>query len=429
VTAPDIIFFWVARMIMANMEFLKGTPDRNGKPRKKDDDLIPFHDVYFTSIIRDGQGRKMSKSLGNSPDPLDVIDQYGADAMRFTVAYLSPLGQDVLFSSEKCELGRNFANKIWNAGRFLLMNRQEIIGSGNISIDKLPADHLDLADRWILSRLNHAIKDFDTSLSEFHVNDATKLIYDFIWHDFCDWYVELVKTRFYGDETREVKTAVVTRALWIFDQALRLLHPVMPFISEELWQHLVDRKGQSLVRAEFPIVDKHYVNQTVEDELNFVIKIIEAVRNIRGELNVAPSKQIEVHMQLHGTFSKKLAKNKDDMQGLLNYIDRLCRAKTTPVWENESAKFKKPKASASAVVDGTEIYVPLEGIIDLDAEKTRLEKEIARLQGLIDGIEKKLANPSFVERAPRNVVEKERDKQKNITMNIEKLKSNLKQLA
>ncbi|MCX6121035.1 MAG: valine--tRNA ligase [Ignavibacteriales bacterium] len=429
ITAPDIIFFWVARMIMANMEFMKGTPGRDGKPRKKDEDLIPFHDVYFTSIIRDEQGRKMSKSLGNSPDPLDVIDQYGADALRFTIAYLSPLGQDVLFASEKCDLGRNFANKIWNAGRFLLMNKQEIIGAENISLDTLSMEYLDLADQWILSRLNHAIKSFNTSLNQFHVNEATKVIYDFVWHDFCDWYVEMVKTRFYGEEPQDVKTVVVTRAFWIFDQALRLLHPVMPFISEELWQNLSDRKGQSLVRTAFPIANEHHINQIVEDELNFVIKVVEAVRNIRGELNVAPSKQIEVHMHLHGEFGEKLALDANYIQGLLNYIDRLCRAKTVPTWARESEKFERPKASASAVVDGTEIYVPLVGIIDLDAERKRLEKEIARLQGLIDSIGKKLTNASFVERAPKDVVEKEREKQKNMTMNMEKLKVSLEQLS
>ena len=428
VTGPDIIFFWVARMIMANMEFMKGTPGRDGMPRKKDDDLIPFRDVYFTSIIRDEQGRKMSKSLGNSPDPLDVIDQYGADALRFTIAYLSPLGQDVLFGSEKCDLGRNFANKIWNAVRFLLMNKKEILGDDTISLDQLPDEHLDLADRWILSRLNTAIKTFNTSLTEFHINEATKLLYDFIWHDFCDWYVEMVKTRFYGDEPKELKTAVLLRALWIFDQALRLMHPVMPFISEELWQSLCDRNGQSLVRAAFPTMNEHYINQTVENELNFVIKLIEAVRNIRGELNVAPSKQIEVHVHLHGEFGEKLAINANYVQGLLNYIDRLCRAKTIPTWARETEKYEHPKASASAVVDGTEIYVPLVGIIDLDAERKRLEKEIARLQGLIDGIGKKLANASFVERAPKDVVEKEREKQRTMTMNIEKLRENVSQL-
>jgi valyl-tRNA synthetase len=428
VTAPDIIFFWVARMIMANMEFMKGTPGRDGKPRKKDDDLIPFRDVYFTSIIRDEQGRKMSKSLGNSPDPLDVIDQYGADALRFTIAYLSPLGQDVLFGLEKCDLGRNFANKIWNAARFLLMNKKEILGDDTISLDRLPDEHLDLADRWILSRLNTAIKTFNTSLTEFHINEATKLLYDFIWHDFCDWYVEMVKTRFYGDEPKEVKAAVLLRALWIFDQALRLMHPVMPFISEELWQSLCDRNGQSLVRAAFPAINEHYINQTVENELNFVIKLIEAVRNIRGELNVAPSKQIEVHIHLHGEFGEKLAINANYVQGLLNYIDRLCRAKTIPTWARETEKYEHPKASATAVVDGTEIYVPLVGIIDLVAERKRLEKEIARLQGLIDGIGKKLANASFVDRAPKDVVEKEREKQRTMTMNIEKLRENVSQL-
>lgn len=428
VTAPDIIFFWVARMIMANMEFMKGTPRADGKPRKKDEDLIPFRDVYFTSIIRDMEGRKMSKSLGNSPDPLDVIDQYGADALRFTVTYLAPLGQDVLFSAEKCEIGRNFANKIWNAGRFLLMNKNEILGDKTIALDKLPDEHLDLADCWILSRLNQAVKAFNASLNEFHVNEATKLIYDFIWHDFCDWYVELVKTRFYGDESKEIKSAVVTRALWIYDQALRLLHPVMPFISEELWQHLTDRKGQSLVRAEFPVVSKKYINKKIEDELNFVIKVIEAVRNIRGELNVAPSKQIEVHMFLHGDKNEKFPESAGNMQGLLSYIDRLCRAKTVTTWNGKSKKIERPKASASAVVEGTEIFVPLEGIIDLDAERKRLEKEITRLQGLIDGISKKLANPNFVDKAPKDVVEKEREKQKNISMNVGKLKVNLEQL-
>jgi valyl-tRNA synthetase len=308
------------------------------------------------------------------------------------------------------------------------MNKNEILGDMEITLDTLPTDHLDLADRWILSRLNQAIKAFNTSLNEFHVNEATKLIYDFIWHDFCDWYVEMVKTRFYGDEPKEVKVAVLLRALWIFDQALRLMHPVMPFISEELWQSLCDRNGQSLVRAAFPTLNEHYINQTVENELNFVIKLIEAVRNIRGELNVAPSKQIEVHVHLHGEFGEKLAINANYVQGLLNYIDRLCRAKTIPTWARESEKYEHPKASASAVVDGTEIFIPLVGIIDLDAERKRLEKEIARLQGLVDGIGKKLANASFVERAPKDVVEKEREKQRTMTMNIEKLRENVSQL-
>ena len=425
VTAPDIIFIWVARMVMANMEFMKGTPGKDGKPRKKDEDLVPFRDVYFTSIIRDEQGRKMSKSLGNSPDPLDVIEQYGADALRFTTAYLAPLGQDVLFSTEKCEIGRNFANKIWNAGRFLLMNKQEILGDKEISLEKLPIEHLDLADRWILSRLNQAIKTANYYLTEFNVNEATKLLYDFIWHDFCDWYVELAKTRFYGDESQEVKQASITRALWIFDQALRLLHPVMPFISEELWQHLADRKGLSLMRASFPAADAHYINPRIEEEVGFMMKLIDAVRNIRGELNVPPGKQIEIYFYLQGEIGEKIAVNAEYIKGLLGYIERLCKAKAVPSWLQEGQKPEQHKNSASAVVDGTEIFIPLEGIIDLDAERKRLEKEIARMQGLIDGIGRKLENASFIEKAPRDVVEKEREKQRNMTQNMEKLKAGL----
>ena len=198
VTGPDIIFFWVARMIMAGMHFQKN---------------IPFSDVYFTSIIRDSQGRKMSKSLGNSPDPLDVIRDYGADALRFTVIYLAPLGQDVMFSTEKCELGRNFANKIWNAGRFLLMNAEKIPLNKNLRFS-----HIDFADEWIISRLNKTIQQLSKAMDEFEVNNAIKLIYSFIWNDFCDWYVEMIKNRLYAND-EEIKSAVLTRAISIFEDA------------------------------------------------------------------------------------------------------------------------------------------------------------------------------------------------------------------
>src|SRR5690606_3943797 len=192
-------FFWVARMIMAGMHFQKD---------------IPFSDVYFTSIIRDSQGRKMSKSLGNSPDPLDVIRDYGADALRFTVIYLAPLGQDVLFSTDKCELGRNFANKIWNAGRFLLMNLPDLqAGAENIKLKKeLNDSHIDFADEWIISRLNKTLQQLNKAMDDFEVNNAIKLIYSFIWNDFCDWYVEMIKNRLYSDN-EEIKSATLTRAI------------------------------------------------------------------------------------------------------------------------------------------------------------------------------------------------------------------------
>ncbi|MEX2089517.1 MAG: valine--tRNA ligase, partial [Bacteroidota bacterium] len=420
VTGPDIIFFWVARMIMANLEFMKGEPGSDGKARKKEEVLIPFRDVYFTSIIRDAQGRKMSKSLGNSPDPLDVINEYGADALRFTIAYLAPLGQDVLFSSEKCEIGRNFANKLWNAGRFLLMNKAELGGPAGTQSDlvALPTEHLDLADRWILSRLNHAIRDFDTSLNAFHVNEATKIIYDFIWHDFCDWYIELAKTRFYGEEPVEVKRVVISRALWVFDRALRLLHPIMPFVSEELWQHLADRNGASLMRSEFPILDEPWIDGRTEEDMAFVQNVISAVRNIRGENNIPPSKEIAVlirsgnpgNLAVFATYEK--------------YLKKLARVSSIET----IGSGVKPKLASSAVVQGTEVFVPLEGLIDPGAERARLEKEIARLESAVEGIRKKLSNSQFVDRAPQEVVQKEREKMENFHSSIDKLRLNMEQL-
>ena len=416
VTGPDIIFFWVARMIMANMEFMRGEPGSDGAPRTTDDQLVPFRDVYFTSIIRDAQGRKMSKSLGNSPDPLDVIDQYGADAMRFTIAFLSPLGQDVLFSSDKCELGRNFANKIWNAGRFLLMNKAELGGpSGIIESAALPEQHLDLADRWILSRLNHTIGTFNTALTEFHLNEASKALYDFIWHDFCDWYVELAKTRFYGDEPEETKKIVLGRALWIFDRALRLLHPVMPFVTEELWQHLTERNGASLMVAEFPAIEDRWIDQKTEDDMAFVQDVINAVRNIRGENNIAPSKEIRVQVR-HASEASAAILNLYE-----KYLNKLGRVSTIETLTTPA----NPKLASSAVVGGSEIFVPLEGLIDLDAERGRLEKEIARLHQVIEATGRKLSNPSFVERAPKDVVDKEREKLTSFQATVEKLKANL----
>ena len=420
VTGPDIIFFWVARMIMSNMEFLRGEPGADRQPRTRDSDLVPFRDVYFTSIIRDVQGRKMSKSLGNSPDPLDVIEEYGADALRFTVAFLSPLGQDVLFSSDKCELGRNFANKIWNAGRFLLMNKGDLQVAGNDdTIDRLREEHLDLADRWILSRLNHAVRDFNVSLGEFHLNESTKILYEFIWHDFCDWYIELVKTRFYGDEPTDVKRVVLLRTLWIFDQGLRMLHPVMPFVTEELWQHLAERKGATLMHAAFPVSNERWIDQKTEDDMAFVQNVVNAVRNIRGEHNVPPGKEIKVLVKPTSS-QRELV-----FESYGKYLTKLARVSEIEVASSTQA----PKLASSAVVEGVEIFVPLAGIIDINAERVRLEKEITRLQKALEAIENKLSSPSFVQRAPKDVVEREREKQSSFKMNLDKLKANLAHLA
>lgn len=387
VTAPDIIFFWVARMIMAGMHFQKD---------------IPFSDVYFTSIIRDSQGRKMSKSLGNSPDPLDVIRDYGADALRFTVIYLAPLGQDVLFSTDKCELGRNFANKIWNAGRFLLMNKETI--SLNYSLtDK----HKDFADEWIISQLNKTILHINKAMDEFEVNNAIKLVYSFIWNDFCDWYVEMIKNRLYSDN-EEVKSAVLTRSISIFEDALKMLHPFMPFITEELWQLMDERKdGESISTSTYPIVDESLIKESADEEMEFVKDIITAIRNIRGEMNIAPSKKVNAMIK---------SSSVKDYQ--IDYIKKLAKVEEL----NVDANIQKPKASASAVLRDVEIFIPLEGLIDLDVERQRIQKEITRLEGSLSVIEKKLSNEKFVANASPEIVEKERAKQKDWNENLLKLK-------
>jgi valyl-tRNA synthetase len=401
VTAPDIIFFWVARMIMSGMHFMKD---------------IPFSHVYFTSVIRDLQGRKMSKSLGNSPDPLDVIKEYGADALRFTVLYLAPLGQDVLFSADKCDFGRNFANKIWNAGRFLLMNAQTIPVK-----EELKDSHIDFADEWIISRFNETLAEFNNAMDSFEINNATKIIYSFVWNDFCDWYVEMIKNRLYSEArdatteyNLEVKSAVLTRALSIFESMLKLIHPFMPFVSEELWQIMKERKaGESISTTHFPSLQKELINPKADKEMEFVQEVVTAIRNIRGEMNIPPSKLVEVKIK-----SKQIQSNQFD------YVDRLARAKSISV----SLDMVKPNASASAVTKNAEIYISLEGLIDLDIERQRLQKEITRLEGSLAGIEKKLSNEKFISGAPADVVEKERTKQRDWQENLSKLKEILDNL-
>jgi len=393
VTAPDIIFFWVARMIMSGMHFMND---------------IPFSHVYFTSVIRDLQGRKMSKSLGNSPDPLDVIKEYGADALRFTVLYLAPLGQDVLFSADRCDFGRNFANKIWNAGRFLLMNAE------NINVDeRLSESHIDFADEWIISRFNETLEEFNKAMDSFEINNATKIIYAFVWNDFCDWYLEMIKNRLYADD-EEIKSAVLSRALSIFENMLKIVHPFMPFVTEELWQLVQGRKdGESISTSDFPDVKKELINPQADKEMETVQNIVTALRNIRGEMNIPPSKKINVFL-----------KTSEVSERQIDYIKKLAKVEQLQAGESVT----KPKASASIIIKSAEIYVPLEGLIDLNVERQRLQKEITRLEGSLAGIEKKLSNEKFVNSAPADVVEKERTKQRDWQENLGKLKEILENL-
>lgn len=393
VTAPDIIFFWVARMIIAGMHFKNE---------------IPFRDVYFTSTVRDSQGRKMSKSLGNSPDPLDLIEEYGADALRFTMIYIAPLGQDVLFSSDKCEIGRNFANKIWNAGRFLMMNAQ------NIKVDKeLVDEHLDFTDRWILSRFEKTIKMFTEAIDEYEINNAVKIIYSYVWSDFCDWYIELSKFRLYNADD-EVKSALLSRAISLFEEMLKLVHPFMPFITEEIWQLLGERKkGESISVQEFPKYYGILIDEVAENNVEFIQNIINAIRNIRGEMNIPPSRLINVYL--------KTDIINDDQ---IKYIKSLVKIDQLVV----DPAMKKPKASASAVVKNCDVFIPLEGLIDLNVERSRIEKEITRISGSLEGVKKKLSNEGFVAKAPAEVIERERTKMNDWETSLEKLKSILEDL-
>ncbi len=397
ITGPDIIFFWVARMIMANEEFI-------GE--------IPFKDVYFTSILRDEDGRKFSKSLGNSPDPFDLFDQYGTDAVRFGIMLMAPQGLDVLFSSTRLEVGRNFMNKLWNAARFLQMNLTEDSWS---TID-LSNEELGLSEQWILSRMNKAISEMNRQLDRFHFNEAAKVIYDFTWNDYCDWYIEIAKTRF-----REVDThkADVARAVSVkvLKTILELLHPYAPFITEELWRHFKSTEEPDLIVAAWPEVDADMINAHAEETMELVQDIISSVRAVRSRLNVPPAKKADLVARVPSDKQHVFEGHQTIMKKLINL--------ETIQWDENA---EKPPHAATGVVGNIELFIPLEGLIDLDKERSRLEKRQQELQGHLLGIGKKLANENFVSRAPQAVVDREKIKQAEMTEELEKITSNLEML-
>ena len=407
VTAPDIIFFWVARMIMAGLEF-------RGE--------IPFRHVYFTSLIRDSSGRKMSKSLGNSPDPLDVIATYGADALRFTVLFIAPVGQDVLYDNDKCEIGRNFANKIWNAARFLMMHRDQlIIDNEQLTIAPTKASD-ELTDKWMISRFSSTVRDVTKAMDEFRVNDAVKLLYEFLWKDFCDWYVEFVKNRMQETSDVHLKRTIINRALKIYEETLKLLHPFMPFVTEEIYRHLSDRnENETIMHTMMPQVSltASQIDEDIERQMDFLQNVILAVRQIRSEMNIPMSKPVDFVASCN-EFEKQtiLENNRSSLQKLLK-LDHMTIGIALP----------KPGYAASSVVNGQEIFVPLKGLIDTGIERDRLKKEIDRLEGQLRGVMAKLNNESFVSKAAPDVIEKEKNKQQNFESTIQKLKSNLEQLV
>ncbi|NIA18580.1 MAG: valine--tRNA ligase [Simkaniaceae bacterium] len=394
VTGPDIIFFWVARMIMAGYEFL---------------DEYPFTDVYFTSILRDETGRKFSKSLGNSPDPFDLFEKYGTDAVRFGIMLMAPQGLDVLFSETRLGVGRNFINKLWNASRFVVMNLPEDWQAD----DELDFESLPLPERWVLTKMNHAIARVDRQLKRFHFNEAAKVIYDFTWNDFCDWYIEIAKTRFNGEDEKLAQTARMV-AVIVLKKILALLHPYAPFVTEELWSTFKDEKDVDLMISPWPIVDESQVDDEGEKKLDLLKDIITGIRTIRSRMNVPPSRKAHIAVRCSETDATFIAQ-------YFNIISSLAGL------ENFTAgpDMDKPPHAATAVVGSFEIFIPLEGLIDLTVEKSRLEKRLEELQKHILGIERKLGNPNFVERAPKAVVNREREKLGEMNHELSKVETNL----
>ncbi len=398
VTGPDIIFFWVARMIMAGLYFCKE---------------VPFSNVYFTGIIRDSEGRKMSKSLGNSPDPLDLFDKYGADAVRVSILMIAPQGLDILFSEDRLEQGRNFMNKLWNSARFVLMNLDEGLPP---SLDKYGSEKLDSTDKWIISSLNVLIKEVDDSYDNYKLNDAIKRVYDFTRFNFCDWYIEFAKTRFYGTDTSDKLTAQVV-SVHVIREILKLLHPYSPYISEELWSSFKKTNEKLLITSPWPKVDNNKINLTVEDEVSLVMDVIASVRNIRASLNISPSK--EADLVIRG--SKKKC---DGISKSNKYLQRLAKISSIQFGE----KIDKPEQSATAVIQGLEIFVPLSGLIDINKEINRLEKQIQDMNGRLRSVSSKLDNTNFINRAPEKVINHEKDKMQKYQSDLLKLQNNLESL-
>ncbi|GLI82756.1 valine--tRNA ligase [Rossellomorea marisflavi] len=398
VTGYDIIGFWVSRMIFQGLEF---TNER------------PFKDVLIHGLVRDADGRKMSKSLGNGVDPMDVIEKYGADALRYFLSTGSSPGQDLRFSFEKVESVWNFANKIWNASRFALMN-----------MDGMTHDKIDLsgeksvADKWILTRLNETIETVTRLADKYEFGEVGRILYNFIWDDFCDWYIEMAKLPLYGEDEAAKKT---TRSIlaYVLDNTMRLLHPFMPFITEEIWQNL-PHEGESITVAAWPEVDSALTDDAAAEEMKLLVDIIRAVRNIRAEVNTPMSKQIKLMLK---------AKDEETLAVLKKnaaYIERFCNPESLELSTDASA----PEKAMTAVVTGVELFLPLAGLINIDEEIARLEKELDKWTKEVSRVQGKLSNERFVSKAPQKVVDEEKakeqdylEKQATVKARIEELKT------
>ncbi len=416
VSGYDILFFWVSRMLMGGLHF-------TGK--------APFHDVFMTGIVKDKQGRKMSKSLNNGIDPLEMIDQYGADAVRYCLIILCAQGQDIKLDPSKFEMGRNFANKLWNAFRFLNLHldpkaeyrceRSDVVPGSESKIDSNrtgddpSSGALQLHDQWMISRVHQTIEAVEEDLSRYRLNEALLKIYALVWDDYCDWYLELIKPE-YGTS---MPTATAERAVILFEMLLKLLHPFMPFITEEIWQRLRNRTAdEAIIVSEWPEFRSELVDKNSEKLFVTMQQMISSVRNIRAEMNVPDNLDVSIIIKPAD------AETQDNLLQHRSVFEKMLRLGEFTV----DTQAERPKASASDVINGHQLFVPLSGLIDFEKEKERVHKEITRLETFLGSVEKKLANSKFVDNAPEQVVQNERNKQRDARLNLEKMQTILADL-
>lgn len=399
VTGYDIIFFWVARMIMMGLEFQQE---------------IPFKHVFIHGLVRDSQGRKMSKSLGNGIDPLEVVEKYGADTLRFMLITGNTPGNDMRFYWERVESTRNFANKLWNASRFVLMNLTDY----DENFDPQASDYT-LADKWILSRYNQTVSDVTRNLERFELGEAGRAIYEFIWNEFCDWYIELSKARLYNKEDNRARQTAQSVLCYVLENTLKLLHPFMPFITEEIWQH-IPHEGYSIIVASWPVEQTTLTDKKAELNMEIVMETIKAIRNMRAEVNVAPGRKSEAILQLASAELVQLFELNASYVKTLAAVEPLNVSLTTP---------EKPENAMAAVVSGVEIYMPLKGLIDVDKETARLNKELLTLDKELARVSGKLSNEGFVAKAPPDVIEKEKAKQQEFEEKVKAINERLSYLA
>ncbi len=392
VTGYDIIFFWVARMIFSGVEQMGD---------------VPFKTVLIHGLVRDAQGRKMSKSLGNGIDPLEIIDNYGADALRFTLATGNSPGNDMRFSDDKVKSSRNFANKLWNANRFILMNMEE----GDVTTVALP-QNLNTEDKWVLTKYNRLVKEVTENLEKYELGIAVQKLYDFIWDVYCDWYIELTKSRLQagGDTARSAKQVLV----YVMGGTLKLLHPFMPFITEEIWQAL-PHEGKSIMISEWPVYDEALNFSAEEQDFEKVMEVIKAVRIRRAEMNVPPSKKASVFIQ--SDFA-------NTFEAGAPFIERLASASSVELVDQFDAT-----GAVQVITDSARVFIPMEELIDMEKELQRLNKELEAVQKDIDFINKKLNNESFVAKAPAQVVEAEREKIRRHQEKYDKIAESIRALG